>query len=57
MGGKDSDGHRVGAHGSPLAEASKDSLGVEVQGHRCLGVPEVPVEAKDGSQATDGSDI
>lgn len=47
MGIKDSDGHRVGTQGSLLTEASKDSLGVEVQGHRQLGVPEVPVEAKD----------
>lgn len=40
-----------------MDEASKDSLGVEVQGHRPPAVSEVPVETKDGSQATDGSDI
>lgn len=45
MSSEDSD--RVGPQGSPLTEATKDSLGVEVQGHRQLGVPEVPVEARD----------
>ena len=53
----DSDGHGVGARSSPLTEASKDSLGVEVQGLRRSGVPAVPVDAKDGSQAADGSNI
>lgn len=47
VGSKDSNGHRVDTQGSLLTEASKDSLEAEVQGHRRLGVPEVPVEAKD----------